>query len=229
MIRKVLLACGLLAALIYVGSDIVAALRWEGYSYTAQSVSELRAIDAPTRPFLLPMLTVYMLLEFAFGMGVWLSAGHKRSLQVTGALLIALGVVDMLARFFPMHLRESIAADGNTFTDTMHIVLTTVTVLLILLIIGFGAAADGMAFRIYSYATIVFVLAAGAWAGAEGAQLAAGEPTPWLGIIERINIYGYMLWLAVLSVVLLSAKTTPSTGEISGQPPAAQASLRPSG
>ena len=56
MVRKVLLICGILASLIYVGSDILAAMRWEGYSYTAQSVSELRAIGAPTRSFLVPIL-----------------------------------------------------------------------------------------------------------------------------------------------------------------------------
>ena len=43
-VRKVLLVCGILASLLYVGSDILAALRYEGYSYTAHSVSELRAI-----------------------------------------------------------------------------------------------------------------------------------------------------------------------------------------
>lgn len=59
MSRKGLLVCGVLAALLYVGSDIVAAWRWEGYSYTAQSVSELRAIGAPTRPFLVPVLSLY--------------------------------------------------------------------------------------------------------------------------------------------------------------------------
>ncbi len=37
-------------------------------------------------------------------------------------------------------------AEG-TLTDTMHIILTSVTVLLILLTIGFGASADGKWFR----------------------------------------------------------------------------------
>jgi hypothetical protein len=56
MLRKILLVCGILAALLYVGSDILAAMRWEGYSYTAQTVSELRAVGAPTRAFLVPIL-----------------------------------------------------------------------------------------------------------------------------------------------------------------------------
>src|SRR5262245_61679018 len=109
MLQKALLICGILAALLYVGSDILAAMRWEGYSYTAQSVSELRAIGAPTRPLLVPILFVYTLFEIAFGIGVWQAAGTKRSLRITGGLLLALGVVDLLAApFFPVHLGEAV-------------------------------------------------------------------------------------------------------------------------
>lgn len=205
MVRKILLICGVLAALLYVGSDIVAALRWEGYSYTAQSVSELRAIGAPTRPFLLPVLFLYALCESAFGVGIWRVAGPNRSLRIAGGLLLALGAVDLLvAPFFPMHLR---GAEG-TSTDTMHIILTTLTVLLILLIIGFGAAADGRWFRVYSIATLLILIVTGVWAFLGAPQIAANQPTPWLGIRERINIYGYMLWLAVLALVLLRAPMT---------------------
>src|SRR5437762_8743894 len=112
MVRKVLLVCGILAALLYVGSDILAALSWEGYSYTAQSVSELRALGAPTRTFLVPILTLYSVLEIAFALGMWLTAGPKRSLRITAGLLLALGVLDLTAYFFPMHLREEISQTG---------------------------------------------------------------------------------------------------------------------
>jgi hypothetical protein len=202
MVRKVLLVCGILAPLIYVGSDILAALRWEGYSYTAQSVSELRASGAPTRPLLVPILLVYAMLEIAFGLGVRGAARQKHALRIAGVLLIGLGVIDLVAPFFPMHLR------GAEFTliDTIHIILTVVTVLLILLIIGFGAFADGKQFRLYSIATILILLVCGAWAFSDGPRIAANLPTPWVGVRERINIYGYMLWVAVLAVILLRTK-----------------------
>jgi hypothetical protein len=48
MRRKVLLVCGVLAALVYVATDMLAAIRWEGYCYTAQTISETFAIGAPT-------------------------------------------------------------------------------------------------------------------------------------------------------------------------------------
>ena len=213
MVRKVLLICGILASLIYVGSDILAAMRWEGYSYTAQSVSELRAIGAPTRSFLVPILFLYTVLELAFGFGVWGAAAPrglpKRSLRITGGLLIGLGIVDLLAYFFPMHLDETVGALANT----IHIILTGVTVLLILLIIGFGATADGKWFRFYSIMTILILIVTGAWAFSDISRIAANLPTPWLGVRERINIYGYMLWMATLALVLLRAHATAPARE----------------
>ena len=204
MVQKALLVCGILASRLYVGTDIFAAMRWEGYSYTSQSVSELRAIGAPTRPFLIPFLFIYGALEIAFGYGVREAAGQKRALRFTGVLLIVPGIVDLVAPFFPMHLRGA----EKTLTDTMHVILTVVTVLLILLIIGFGAAANGKWFRLYSYATILVLIIFGALAFLDGPQIAANMPTPWMGVRERINIFGFMLWMMVLAIVLLRAQGT---------------------
>ena len=200
MVRKVLLACGILAALLYVGSDILAAMLWEGYSYTSRSVSELRAIGAPTRSLLVPILFIYAVLEIAFGLGVREAAGRKRALRITGVLLIGLGVVDSSAPFFPMHL------GGDLRGDAAHLILTGVTVLLILLTIGFGATAFGKWFRLYSIATILVLVVCGAWASLDAPRIAAHLPTPWVGVRERINIYGYMLWVVVLATGLLRAR-----------------------
>jgi hypothetical protein len=37
-------------------------------------------------------------------------------------------------------------------------------------------------------------------------RVAAGQPTPWFGLIERVDVYGYLLWVAVLSVALIRQK-----------------------
>ena len=198
-LQSMLLMCGILAALLYTGSDIIAAMSWEGYSYTSQTVSELRAIGAPTRPLLVPVLFLYAALEIAFGLGVWGAAGPKRAVRITGALLVGLGILDLAGPLFPMHLRGA----GGTLTDVLHIIVTVVTVLMILLIIGFGSAAGGRRFRFYSLATILILILTGVWGFLDAPRIAANLPTPWLGVRERINIYGYMLWMALLAVVLL--------------------------
>ena len=114
-------------------------------------------------------------------------------------------------QFFP----EDLTAPVSAFTNTMHIILTVVTVFSWMLILGFGATAFGKRFRLYSIGTLLTVLVFGALSGLQGAALAAGQPTTWLGLTERINIYSFMLWAAVLAVVLLRAekglgsRTTP--------------------
>lgn len=65
---------------------------------------------------------------------------------------------------------------------------------------------DGKWFRLYSFVTLLILIVAGAWAFMDAPRIAANLPTPWVGVRERINIYGYMLWMVVLAVVLLRAE-----------------------
>lgn len=91
--------------------------------------------------------------------------------------------------------------------DLPHIVLTAVLVLLLLLMIGFGAFALGSRFRVYSFATLLTVVVFGALTARYARRIAAGEPTPLLGIIERIDVYAALLWIAVLSISLVRRST----------------------
>ena len=217
MVRKVMLSCGILASLLYIGTDILAALLYEGYSYADQTVSELFAIEAPTRPLIVLRGIAYSILLIAFGLGVRGAASGKRALRVAGGLLIGIGVIDLVGPFTPMHQRAVLASGGGTLTDTMHIALASVDVLFILLIIGFGATAFGKRFRFYSIGTILLVGAFGALAGVDGPRIQANLPTPWVGVTERTSIFGFMLWLAVLAVVLLRARHTAAVTVAGGR------------
>jgi hypothetical protein len=91
-------------------------------------------------------------------------------------------------------------------SDVLHIILTAALVLLILVSIGVGATAFGAPFRLYSIGTLLVVLVFGALAGVQGGQMAVNLPTPWLGVEERLNIFGYMLWVVALAIGLLRAQ-----------------------
>lgn len=196
-VQQTLLSCGILAALLYGAMLAFVPLRWEGYSSASQTVSELSAIGAPTRPLWVPLGTVYALLAFAFGFGVWSAAQRNRLLRVVGGGLIAQSVVSLF--WPPMHLRGALP----TLTDTMHIVFAMTWLLLMLLIMAFGAAAFGKRFRIYSAATLAVFVVFGTLAGMDGPRIAANLPTPWVGIWERINIGASLVWVIVLAVMLL--------------------------
>jgi hypothetical protein len=107
---------------------------------------------------------------------------------------------------FPMRPREALAAGEGTLRNTMHIPATAVMSLFIVLAMGFGATLLEKRFRYYSYGTIAILLVFGVLASLQAGQMAANEPTPWMGIEERINIYATMLWVAALAIGLLRAQ-----------------------
>jgi Protein of unknown function (DUF998) len=201
MLRKVLLASGIAASLLYIG--MIVAIRYEGYNPISQVPSELTAIGAPTRALWAWLGWVYMALTLAFGWGVWKSAGTNRALRVVGVLLLLSGLLGLLWPFAAMHQREVLAAGGGTFGDTLHRILGIATVLLFVVTVGFGAAAFGPRFRFYSIATLVVAFAFGMLTGLASPRLAANLPTPYIGLWERISIAAYMVWLVVLALTLL--------------------------
>ena len=87
-LRKVLLICGILAALVQIGTDIVGGMVYPDYSFISQAISELTAIDAPTRTLLVPFAPIYGAFQIAFGFGNWLLAGHRRVLRILAVTLI---------------------------------------------------------------------------------------------------------------------------------------------
>jgi len=209
---KVLLACGVVYSVSYVAlNDAVAATLSHGYNRMDQAVSELSASGASTRPFLMAMLPFWTALMIAFGIGVWLAAERRHALRVTGGLLVAFGITGVLWLPFPMSSRQEMVRTGTGGNDVGHIVLTVVTIALILLQIGFGAAAFGRRFRIYSVVTAAVVLVFGGLTGALSSRLSQGKPTPWMGLDERISIGAWLLWIAVLAIVLLRAEGRSSS------------------
>jgi len=200
MVRN-LLICGILSSILYVLMNVFIPMWFEGYSIPSQTVSELSAIDAPTRPFWVSLAIVYDLLMIAFAWGVLqLSAGNK-PLRTVGWLFFVYAIIGLF--WPPMHQREVLAAGGGTLSDTMHIVFTAITVPLMMLAIGFGAAAFGKQFRVYSIMTLVILIFFGVLTGLESPGIAANLPTPLIGVWERINIGVFMLWVVVLGFVLL--------------------------
>jgi hypothetical protein len=81
----------------------------------------------------------------------------------------------------------------------LHEIATAVMVFSMLLAMGFGAFLRGTWFRLYSIGTLLTVLVFASLSFQQVAKLAVNEPAPWLGLIERINIYAWLLSVAVLA------------------------------
>jgi hypothetical protein len=76
------------SSLLYIGMNVFVQSLFEGYSMVSQTVSELSAIDAPTRILWVWLGTVYAALVMAFGYGVWRHAGTNRPLRLAGISLL---------------------------------------------------------------------------------------------------------------------------------------------
>lgn len=209
LMRKVMLASGIAAALLYgIAHDVLAAILWPSYSPFSQAISELSAIGAPTRAPVTVVSFLFAFLTIVFGFGIWQSSKGNRALRITGGLFIGSGALWPLWLPFPARLRGEV--ETSTTALIGHTAIGAVTVLLMFVTIGFSAAALGKGFRIYALVTLAIVFVFGALTFVYAPRLAAGESTPWMGVIERINIGAWLLWIAVLSIVLLRGHTGAS-------------------
>jgi hypothetical protein len=207
--RRALLACGAISSLLYATIDLLAGLHYQGYSFYSQTISELGAIGAPKPPFLVPLFLTYVVLMVAFGVGV-LREGMRGNggLTIVGALLLGYMLVGSGTSLFPMHVRGT-----ATFADDLpHIVSGLAATTMILVTMGVGSVALGRRFRLFSWMTFATIIVFGALTVPSGVKLAAGDPTPGMGLLERLAYYSILVWVAGLSVALLRRARTSEQG-----------------
>jgi hypothetical protein len=203
VMRDTWLVCGVVSTLLYLAMNIIVPLQWTGYSSASQTVSELSARGAPTRPLWVAMAIFYTVLVAAFGWGVRMAAGESRRLRIAGTLIAIYGSLGIVWVFAPMHLRPVLAAGGGTMSDTVHIALAVTTEILYLLALAFAAAALGRSFRVYSLGTLALLVAFAIPVFRESPRVGANQSTPLIGVWERLDIGVVLLWLAVLAIALL--------------------------
>jgi membrane protease YdiL (CAAX protease family) len=211
-IRKVLLACGVASSVLYVGAEIYAWTQYPGYRPISQVYSELLAEGAPTRAFLILIAGApYNLLVAGLAGGVWLSAARtRRRAHITAVLLTLYALCSFLGgTIFQMDVRGA----EPTARGALHPVVTGVMVVFMLLSLGCGAFLHGGRFRVYTLGTLLTILVFAGLTLLAAPSLAANEPTPWLGLLERVSIYAWMLWVAVLGLSLWPSRfCSPGAG-----------------
>lgn len=195
---QLLLASGVLAPLVYAAADLTASLRYPGYHVLDQAISELSAIGAPTAALWGAFMAAFGVLMLAFAIGVVRAAGASRGLRAVGILLLVFTISGPVWNLFPMHQRGA----AMTWQDQGHILMGLYSVLMLAAIMGMAAFTQGVRFQLFSVVAALVVLLTGAWSFAFAERLAAGDPTPWLGLIERVSIHGFMAWNAVFALAL---------------------------
>jgi len=70
-VRTSLLAAGIASSLLYVFMVVFTAMQSPGYSSFTQTISELSAVDAPTRRLWVPLGAIYTLSSSSALAGAW--------------------------------------------------------------------------------------------------------------------------------------------------------------
>jgi hypothetical protein len=199
--KKSLLACGVLGSLFYLVTDIIAGNIYPGYSFMAQTVSELFAIGAPTSQLVVILFSICSLLVFAFGFGIWILSGGNGKLRALSLMILGNAIDSLILwNFFPIHMRGI----QPGFTDMMHSILAINPFVLVSVILG--AIYFKNWFRFYSIATIFIMVACAIKSFSYVPIVIENGPTPWMGLTERISQYVHQVWLALLAVVLYVLK-----------------------
>ncbi len=197
---RVLCLSGLVALLFYVLHDVVGGLYYPGYNRMTQAVSDLTAVNAPSRVVAGGLSTAYGLFACLCCTLVSIIAYENRigtpGFRLGVYLFSIMNWVSAVGyALFPL----SAAGYAGTFQDFMHLYGITIPVVLlsilslILLIIGgtrSGKATKGMPL----------------WAGLAlgcmviGAIGTGAAPAAYFGVLERFSTYSAVLFTAVLGL-----------------------------
>ncbi len=197
MTDKLLLSCGILASLLYLGVDLWAGKLLNGYSFSAQSMGELGAAGSPTRQLVIVLTLAASTCMIIFGVGVWQTSASTILPRIVAGLVIGNAVAGLIATlFFPNRfgVRPEFGTPG--------VLVMFLSVLCFVLAMVFGAFAFHGWMRVLSIAIPVayvllailrFVTAASSTFGA----------TVLIGTQERTMGYSFLAWVTALAIYLL--------------------------
>ncbi|HUE97930.1 MAG TPA: DUF998 domain-containing protein [Anaerolineales bacterium] len=198
--KKTLMLCGIAAAVVYVGTIILGGFLRPGYSHISMAISELVADGAPNRSLLSSFFLLYNIFVSIFGAGLFLNANSQPSGRVSGMIgslaLILVGVAGILMELaFP---QES-GGTATTFAGSMHFVMAGVaslgTMVAILMQAFWFRNIPALKGQVaYSFISVGIVFLSGG-----SSAVAMANHSPLFGLIERITIFTFILWMFVIA------------------------------
>lgn len=197
--KKLLLLSGMFAAVVYAGTVILGGLIRPGYSHLSEAISELVAEGAPNRSLLSSLFLIYNLLLSAFGLGIFLKTKAEPRGQKSGYLgSLALVLVGMAGISMELAFPQDPGGIPTTFAGTMHLIMAGVASLgtmigVLMLGLWFRNFSDLNGLAAYSIVSAAVIFISGGLTAA-----AMANNFPFFGILQRITIGAFILWLFVV-------------------------------
>jgi hypothetical protein len=209
--KKLLILCGCSAAVIYVGTVILGGLLRPGYSHISMAISELVADAAPNRALLSSSFLLYNALLTAFGVGLFLKVNIQSGRKLSGMIgSLALVLVGMAGILMELAFAQEPGGTATTFTGIMHFVMAGIASLgTMVAVLGIGLwfrnIPEMKGYVLYSIISLAVILISG------GSSVPAmANHSPLFGLIERITIFAFTLWMFVIGLQMFQLENAPS-------------------
>ena len=199
--KKIYTIFGFLGPIIYILTIITGGALRNDYSQLYNTVSELSMANAPNLVLMDIMFGIYNISLLLFGIGAFIDNKVDTSKKYKAAMLMLVltGISGIVLLFFPQDPRNI----PFTTTGTTHIAVAGISSLLTILTIfltgfSFRKKANMNNFANYSFISgIIVVISGGISAYSVGNNLFFG------GLLEKITILTFIVWVIVFSYILL--------------------------
>jgi Protein of unknown function (DUF998) len=202
--KKLLMLCGVSAAIIYIGTVLLGGWLRPGYSHVSMAISELVADGAPNRSLLSSLFLLYNVLLSIFGLGLFLKANIPSRGRVSGMVgALALVLVGLAGILMELVFAQEPGGTATTFTGIMHFVMAGVASLgTMVAVLGIGLwfrnFPDLKGYVLYSMISLAIIFVSGG-----SSAIAIANHSPLFGLIERITILTFTLWIFVVGWKLI--------------------------
>jgi uncharacterized protein DUF998 len=199
--KKLLMLCGISAAIIYVGTVILGGLLRPGYSHISMAISELVADGAPNRSLLSSLFLLYNALLTVFGIGLFLKVNNQPGRKLSGLVgSLALILVGLAGILMELVFAQEPGGTATTFTGIMHFVMAGVASLgTMVAVLGIGLwfrnIPELKSYVLYSIISVAIIFVSG------GSSVPAmANHSAVFGLIERITIGTFILWMFMIGL-----------------------------
>lgn len=197
---------GIIGPLIYITAVLMGSALRGDYNLFYNSISELLIPGSPNLLLLSILFGIYnaSLVLFSWGLFQDPELTNGKSLKIAAVMIALIGILGLLFIFFPQDPRGAPA----TLAGNIHLVLAGITsplTILTVFLAGFSFRKEGKnkSFVWYSYLSVLLILISG---GMTAASITGNSP--YGGLLERITIFTFLVWVMVFSYLLLARKIT---------------------
>lgn len=197
--KRLLLFCGIAAAILYTGTVILGGLIRPGYSHLVEAISELVADGAPNRPLLSTLFLGYNILLGLFGLGLFLKVNGESSKRAAGLIgSITLCLVGLAGILMELAFPQDPGGITTTFAGNMHLVMAGIAslgtmVAVLSMGLWFRNIAEFKNYVTYSFLSLAVIFVSGGFTA-----MAMANKYQYFGAIERITIGTFILWVFVI-------------------------------